>query len=86
VEAGSFVKAAEQLHLTRSAISKNIARLEKQLGVALFKRTTRSLSMTDEGTLFYEHSRRTLSEIQNAAALLDQRKINATGRLRMSVP
>ncbi|ONN48837.1 LysR family transcriptional regulator [Acinetobacter genomosp. 33YU] len=86
VEAGSFVKAAEQLHLTRSAISKNIARLEDQLGVALFKRTTRSLSMTDEGALFYEHSRRALSEIQNAAALLDQGKINATGRLRMSVP
>ncbi|MDH2635605.1 LysR family transcriptional regulator [Acinetobacter nosocomialis] len=86
VEAGSFVKAAEQLHLTRSAISKNIARLEEQLGVALFKRTTRSLSMTDEGALFYEHSRRALSEIQNAAALLDQGKINATGRLRMSVP
>ncbi len=38
VEAGSFVRAAEQLHLTRSAISKNIARLEEQLGVvALFK-------------------------------------------------
>ncbi len=86
VEAGSFVKAAEQLHLTRSAISKNIARLEEQLGVVLFKRTTRSLSMTDEGALFYEHSRRALSEIQNAAALLDQGKINATGRLRMSVP
>lgn len=86
VEAGSFVKAAEQLHLTRSAISKNIARLEEQLGVALFKRTTRSLSMTDEGALFYEHSRRAVSEIQNAAALLDQGKINATGRLRMSVP
>lgn len=86
VEAGSFVKAAEQLHLTRSAISKNIARLEEQLGVVLFKRTTRSLSMTDEGALFYEHSRRALNEIQNAAALLDQGKINATGRLRMSVP
>lgn len=86
VEAGSFVKAAEQLHLTRSAISKNIARLEEQLGVVLFKRTTRSLSMTDEGALFYEHSCRALSEIQNAAALLDQGKINATGRLRMSVP
>lgn len=86
VEAGSFVKAAEQLHLTRSAISKNIARLEEQLGVALFKRTTRSLSMTDEGALFYEHSRRAVNEIQNAAALLDQGKINATGRLRMSVP
>lgn len=86
VEAGSFVKAAEQLHLTRSAISKNIARPEEQLGVVLFKRTTRSLSMTDEGALFYEHSCRALSEIQNAAALLDQGKINATGRLRMSVP
>ena len=42
--------------------------------------------MTDEGALFYEHSCRALSEIQNAAALLDQGKINATGRLRMSVP
>ena len=43
VEAGSFTNAAEQLHLTRSAISKSIARLEERLGVTLFKRTTRLL-------------------------------------------
>ena len=75
VEAGSFVRAAEQLHLTRSAIRKIL--LVSKSSLALFKRTTRTLSMTDEGALFYEHSRRAVSEIQNAAALLDQGKINA---------
>lgn len=63
VEAGSFTNAAEQLHLTRSAISKSIARLEERLGVTLFKRTTRLLSLTDEGALFYEHSRKAIAEI-----------------------
>ncbi len=70
VEAGSFCKAAEQLHLTRSAISKNIARLKNSL-VWLYLKNYSSLSMTDEGTLFYEHSCRTLSEIGKMAALLD---------------
>jgi DNA-binding transcriptional LysR family regulator len=86
VEAGSFSNAAEQLHLTRSAVSKSIARLEDRLGVSLFKRTTRTLSLTAEGTLFYEHSRRALKEITTAETLLDQGKISATGLLRISAP
>ncbi|ENX41001.1 LysR substrate-binding domain-containing protein [Acinetobacter sp. NIPH 2100] len=86
VEAGNFSHAAEQLHLTRSAVSKSIARLEERLGVSLFKRTTRTLSLTDEGTLFYEHSRRALTEINTAESLLDQGKISATGLLRISAP
>ncbi|KXZ62380.1 LysR family transcriptional regulator [Acinetobacter venetianus] len=86
VEAGSFTNAAEQLHLTRSAISKSIARLEERLGVTLFKRTTRLLSLTDEGALFYEHSRIAIAEIHTAEHLLDQGKISATGLLRISAP
>ncbi|EPG38416.1 hypothetical protein F907_00997 [Acinetobacter colistiniresistens] len=86
VEAGSFSNAAEQLHLTRSAVSKSIARLEERLGVTLFKRTTRTLSLTTEGALFYEHSHRALAEIHTAESLLDQGKINATGLLRISAP
>ncbi|EOR08857.1 LysR family transcriptional regulator [Acinetobacter genomosp. 15BJ] len=86
VEAGSFSNAAEQLHLTRSAISKSIARLEERLKVTLFKRTTRTLSLTAEGALFYEHSQRALTEINTAETLLDQGRINATGLLRISAP
>lgn len=86
VEAGSFSNAAEQLHLTRSAVSKSIARLEQRLGVTLFKRTTRTLSLTAEGTLFYEHSQRAIAEIHAAESLLDQGKISATGLLRISAP
>jgi DNA-binding transcriptional LysR family regulator len=86
VEAGNFSNAAEQLHLTRSAVSKSISRLEERLGVALFKRTTRTLSLTAEGTLFYEHCHRAIAEINTAEALLDQGKITATGLLRVSAP
>ncbi|MGA6137007.1 LysR family transcriptional regulator [Acinetobacter dispersus] len=86
VEAGNFSNAAEQLHLTRSAVSKSIARLEQRLGVTLFKRTTRTLSLTAEGTLFYEHSQRAIAEIHSAESLLEQGKISATGLLRISAP
>lgn len=86
VEAGSFSNAAEQLHLTRSAVSKSIARLEQRLGVTLFKRTTRTLSLTAEGALFYEYSQRAIAEIHSAESLLDQGKISAKGLLRVSAP
>ncbi|CAI1610322.1 D-malate degradation protein R [Serratia grimesii] len=85
-EAGSFANAAEKLHLTRSAISKIISRLEERLGVMLFLRTTRSQSLTDEGVLFYEHCRQALATLNNAEALLDSGKVQASGRLRVSMP
>lgn len=85
-EAGSFANAAEKLHLTRSAISKIISRLEERLGVMLFLRTTRSQSLTDEGVLFYEHCRQALATIHSAEALLESGKVQASGRLRVSMP
>lgn len=85
-EGGSFAAAAEKLHLTRSAVSKIVSRLEARLGVMLFMRTTRSLSLTDEGALYYEHCRQALANIQAAENQLDSGKMQVSGRLRVSVP
>ena len=59
-ESVSFSQAAQKLHVTRSAVAKTISRLEERLGVTLFNRTTRSQSLTAEGTLYYESCRRAL--------------------------
>lgn len=86
VEAGSFSLAASRLHLSRSAVGKTISQLEQRLGVRLFQRTTRSVALTDDGALFYEHCLRALEEIQTAEALLDSGKQTVRGRLRVSMP
>lgn len=85
-EGGSFAAAAEKLHLTRSAVSKIVSRLETRLGVMLFMRTTRSLSLTDEGVLYYEQCRQALASIQAAENQLDSDKVRVSGRLRVSMP
>lgn len=86
VEAGSFALAASRLHLSRSAVGKTIARLEQRLAVRLFHRTTRSLSLTDDGALFYERCLRALEEIRTAEMLLESGKQQVNGRLRVSMP
>lgn len=86
VEAGGFAAAAARLHLSRSAVGKTIARLESRLGVRLLHRTTRSLTLTEDGQAFFEHCRRALNEIQAARTMLDTGRREAAGRLRVSVP
>lgn len=86
VEAGSFAQAAERLHLTRSAVSKGVARLELRLGVQLFHRTTRSQSLTEEGALFYRHCLRALEEVRLGEAALASNKLTLNGRLKVSMP
>ena len=54
VDAGSFAAAGERLGVTRSAIAKIVDRLEQRLGVRLLQRTTRRLSLTDEGHAYYD--------------------------------
>ncbi|MER1587802.1 LysR family transcriptional regulator, partial [Enterobacter hormaechei] len=85
-ESSSFSQAAEKIHVTRSAVAKTISRLEERLGVTLFNRTTRSQSLTDEGSLYYESCRRALNEIQLAEDILESGKLQASGKLRVSVP
>lgn len=86
VEAGGFSAAAARMNLSRSAIGKAIARLERRLNTRLFHRTTRMQSLTDEGQAFYERCRRALDEIQSGEAMLESGKREVTGRLRISMP
>ncbi|MDL2408365.1 LysR family transcriptional regulator [Rhizobium calliandrae] len=86
VEAGGFSAAAARMNLSRSAIGKTIARLERRLNTRLFHRTTRMQSLTDEGQAFYERCRRAMDEIQSGEAMLESGKREVTGRLRISMP
>ena len=63
VDKGTFSKAADHLHMTQPAISKAIQKLERDLGITLFERTTRSLSLTDSGQILYDGWKRCLSQI-----------------------
>lgn len=85
-QTGSFSQTAKKLGLTRSAVGKRIARLEESLKVRLMQRTTRSLTLTDEGKVFLSHSEQILEQLQLAQEALQQRVATPTGRLRISAP
>ncbi len=82
----SFTLAAERLDISRSAVGKCISRLEESLATRLIHRTTRSVSLTEEGRLFYEHAIRILCEVDDAEAALAQRNQFPKGRLRLDLP
>ncbi|WP_457444555.1 LysR family transcriptional regulator [Roseateles sp. P5_E4] len=86
VDAGGFARAAERLALTRSAVAKAIARLETRLGVRLFHRTTRALSLTEDGQIYYERCVRAMDELREAEALLESGRHEVSGRLRVAMP
>ncbi|MGY0710481.1 LysR family transcriptional regulator [Azospirillum argentinense] len=81
-ETRSFVAAGRLLGVSASAVGKSVARLEEKLGVRLFHRSTRSVTLTAEGTLFLERSRRILAEIEAAELELSQASAVPRGRLR----
>lgn len=86
VEAGSFTAAAGRLRVTKSAVAKSVAEAERRLGVRLFRRTTRSLSVTGEGEAYYRACVRALAEIDAAQAALAAGRQEPAGRLRIDVP
>lgn len=85
-EMRSFVAAGRVLGISASAVGKSIARLEERLGVRLFHRSTRSIALTSEGTVFLERCRRILGEIEAAELELSNSKSAPQGRLRVSLP
>ncbi|MFW5329687.1 LysR family transcriptional regulator [Hydrogenophaga sp. ZJX-1] len=85
-ETRSFVGAGRLLGVSASAVGKSVARLEEKLGVRLFHRSTRSVTLTAEGMLFLERSRRILAEIEAAELELTQASGAPRGRLRVSLP
>lgn len=84
VKANNFTVAAEHLGLTPSAVSKQISALEDRLGVRLLNRTTRSVSPTEAGTLFYDRSKRILEEIEEAEQLISDLDTTPKGTLRIT--
>lgn len=85
-ETRSFTLAAQRLGLTSSAISKSIARLEQELGVKLLTRSTRLVSLTGEGTSFFERCRQILTEIEDAETAVTSTTATPKGRLRLQMP
>jgi DNA-binding transcriptional LysR family regulator len=85
VEAGTIARAAEALGLSPSGVSRAISRLEQRVGARLLARTTRSLSLTDEGRRFYEQVGPHLAGIEEAAIEAAGSASKVRGRLRVNI-
>jgi len=86
VDAGSFVKAADALAMSKAAVSRYVVDMETRLGVRLLHRTTRRLSLTDEGQIFYVRSKELLAELAEAEDEITSRSDAASGLLRINAP
>ncbi|AXI61008.1 LysR family transcriptional regulator [Pseudomonas kribbensis] len=85
-ETRSFVASGRLLGVSASAIGKSIARLEERFGVRLFNRSTRSVTLTEDGTRFLQRSLRILAEIEAAEVEFSQTNATPRGRLKISLP
>ena len=91
VKRQGFAKAGEYLHMTQSAVSKSVARLENELGIVLFERTTRHLSLTNAGHILYESWQVQLEAIQKSYNLAlgeinKEKRILRLGLLNTALP
>jgi DNA-binding transcriptional LysR family regulator len=86
VEGGSLTAAAEALQTSLPSVVRTLAALEALVGVRLLNRTTRRLSLTDEGRAYYERCKRVLEDIDAAEAALTARRTTPRGRLRITAP
>lgn len=86
VESGSFVRAAERLHLSTTAASRHVAELEKHLNARLLQRSTRRLSLTETGGVYFERCRQILADLDEADSLAGEGAAQPKGKLRVSLP
>ena len=86
IETGSFSAAARQMRVGQPAVSKVIAQLEDRLGVTLLSRSSRSLSATDAGRLFYERAKQAIAEVDEAEFAAKGAGAGLIGSLRVSAP
>ncbi|MBY0573892.1 MAG: LysR family transcriptional regulator [Undibacterium sp.] len=86
VAEGSFSRAADKLSMPKSTLSRRMSALEVQLGERLLLRTTRKLVVTDFGTSVLTHAQQVTSEVEATLALTQQRQVQPSGRLRISMP
>jgi DNA-binding transcriptional LysR family regulator len=86
VQAASFSRAAADLGLTKSTVSKKVSELEAQLGISLLRRTTRSLRLTEQGRQFHEQCSKALGEIREATEGARAAGAAPRGKLRITAP
>jgi DNA-binding transcriptional LysR family regulator len=85
VATGSFVRAGERIGLTQSGVSRAVARLEERVGVRLFDRNARAVTLTDEGRRFHEEVSPLVAAIEDAFEAAARKKSMVRGRLRINV-
>lgn len=86
VDAGSFTTVARQMNTTQPTVSRQIAALEEHLGARLLTRTTRTLTLTDDGRVFYDHALRALEVLGEAENAVGRRRSRPSGILRIATP
>ena len=85
-EAGSISEAARRQRLSKSVVSERLAELERSLGTTLLHRTTRRLTLTEDGIAFLARARRIVREVEDAGADMAERRGELVGPLRISAP
>jgi len=85
-QSSSLTEAARRLNISASGVSRSISRLEQRLGTRLVNRTTRHLSLTPEGSVYFERCRKILNDLVDAEDALNESRAQATGRLRVRLP
>ena len=85
VETGSISQASKSLDVQPSSISRQLAALERELGVRLLNRTTRNIGLTEAGRKYYEYSQRIVAELEDAKRAVNDLQENPQGTLRLSM-
>lgn len=86
VEQMSFTRAADKLEMAKSSLSRRVNELEQRLGVQLLHRTTRKLSLTDQGQQYYQRALQILGELDEVEQLISDEQVELKGRIRMAAP
>ncbi|KAF1003410.1 MAG: HTH-type transcriptional regulator PgrR [Luteibacter sp.] len=86
VETGSFTRAAETLHMSKTTVTQLVQQLEARLRVKLLNRTTRKVNVTADGAVYYERAVRLLADMDDAETSLSTASASPRGRLRVDVP
>lgn len=85
-DAGSFTSAARRLDMPKSTVSRKVSQLEERLGARLLQRTTRKLSLTDVGRIYFDHARRIADELHQGELAVSRQQESPRGLLRLTLP
>ncbi|MDR5905625.1 LysR family transcriptional regulator [Franzmannia qiaohouensis] len=86
VEQGSFIAAAKQLHLSKTTVSRKVQGLEERLGARLLHRTTRNLSLTEAGAVYFDYCNRIAQDLDQAENAVQSLEDSPRGWLRVTAP